>query len=186
MAIDAAGNVTAVALFLSKFTTALFGLHYQNGQWQNATQLTSWTRDSIYLGDIAVNSAGAVLATADDQAYYRITTKQKNTVLALRFTPGQGWDSEIAVFQEGTESYLRPMSIAWLGTNGTAVMVCQSSPSLVDLISSPGAGWSSGPPIPTQQGDSAAQLATGPNGDVLMIYVSQNGTPGLYATWLRP
>jgi hypothetical protein len=179
MAVDEAGNVTLVsAIQRGLYTVA--GFRYEGGVW-TAAQLLPWSRSGANpdnMGGVAISASGAVLVVVPTFFSADITN-----VSVFRYTPGQGWRTEVAASYDGGTSRSR---VAWF--NGTeAVVVYQdfstNPPVLRSAVHQNGA-WSSGPPIPGSFGTDFPGLGTAPTGEALLSMAVDG--QGVYMTWLRP
>jgi hypothetical protein len=179
IAVDESGNVTLVCAIQRVFYT-LAGFRYESGVW-TATQLLPWSRSGANpdnFGGVAISSAEAVLVVVPT-AY----TAGVASVSVFRFTPGQGWRTEIAATYAGGTSRCK---IAWFDGSGAVAIYEDFSNLSVPLTAAlyQNGAWGSAPPIPGGFTSGFAALATAPTGEVVLAIPVSGG--GVYVTWLRP
>ena len=155
------------------------GFRYEGGQWTTQQLLTPSASSPAtdQFGSIALNANGAVLIS--------VPTWDGSTgvnISLFRYTPGQGWDTEIAAHYNSTTG--SRCAVSWFeSTEAVVVYADHTLPaSLAAALYSNGA-WGSAPAIPGNFPDVAApKLAGAPSGEALL------GVPytAVYATFLRP
>jgi hypothetical protein len=180
ISVDPFGNVTAVTALtvgLEKFSVA--GFHYDGSAWQ-MTQLgpTSSIRTNLEnFGSIAQSPSGAVLAAAP------FSTGSQYSILAFRYTPGVGWDTETAGTQ--STSIATECRIAWY--QGDGAVVAYDNNDVEDVSIYINGAWSGGQPVADNYATPFPGMATAPNGDVVFVMTSAfTGSFGVVATWLEP
>jgi hypothetical protein len=189
MAVDASGNITLAAPLLVKSradsaaitrpTTqwSIGGFRYENGVWsmQQLTPLSASLPSLESFGSTALNANGAVLISVPLSDGF-----EGVNMTVFRYTPGVGWDTEIAAFYDNSSA--SRCKVAWFeGTE--AVLVYDAAGPLLAALYAIGA-WGSAPPIPGNfMNVNAPALAAAPTGEDL-LGVPQSG--GVYVTYLRP
>ncbi|MFN0103417.1 MAG: hypothetical protein ACKV2U_15170 [Bryobacteraceae bacterium] len=183
LTIDDGGNGTIfVPFYIGIRIQSLYGYRYENGRWRIGQKLLDWGQtffDLPNFGDAAVNSQGVVLGAITNRG----PSNQQFSM--FRFTPGQGWNHEIAA-EFPSASYTR-CRVAWLGAIGEAVGTYMFS-ELKSVVYTAGA-WALAPEIPGNYGTFFHETVTAPSGEVLLVFGADGGPPPLgapYATWLRP
>ena len=193
IAVDESGNVTLASSILAKARNAdddsatarptlkytIGGFRYEGGQWTTqqllAPSASSPATDQF--GSIALNASGVVLIS--------VPTWDGSTgvnISLFRYTPGQGWDTEIAAHYNSTTG--SRCSVAWFeSTEAVVVYADHALPASLAAALYSNGSWGSAPAIPGNFPDVAApKLAGAPSGEALL------GVPytAVYATFLRP
>jgi hypothetical protein len=193
LAVDEAGNVTFTATMSSTTRAAdsqearpapayvIDGFRYEGGAWsqQQLTSPSGSLPDLETSSGTALSSSGVVLiATPLSDGLHGVN------ITAFRYTPGIGWDTEIAAHYD-TSTEIR-CSAAWFeGTEAVVVYSDYSMPGipLVAALYSNGA-WGNGPAPPgNPSGVAYPALATAPSGEA---FLAMPDNPAVNVTFLRP
>jgi hypothetical protein len=190
IAVDNLGNIT-VATSLSVRANSISdatarptkqwsigGFRYENGVWsmQQLISPSGSLPDLENLGSTALNANGTVLISVP-----LFDGFQGTNITVFRFTPGIGWDTEIAASftNQGTISRSK---VAWFEGTDAVVVYSAAGVPLQGALYANGA-WGSGPAIPGNFTNvTFPALAGAPTGEALL------GVPlgGVYVTYLRP
>jgi hypothetical protein len=189
IAVDNSGNITLATPVsagvsdqgVSKPTRqwSVAGFRYESGVWsmQQLIAPSYSLPDLGSFGSTALNADGAVLI-----AVPLSNGGEGTNITVFRYTPGTGWDTEIAASYDMPGASL--CKVAWF--EGTEAVVVYSAytagvPLLAALYAN--GAWGSAPAIPGNFTDvSDPALSSAPSGEVLL------GVPlnGVYVTFLRP
>ena len=176
LTVDASGDAT----LLAPLSGAIYGFRYEGGRWKRGTQLLeTFIQFMLDYGDAAVNDSGVVLG-----AMTNFSPEGTQTLWIFRFTPGEGWNTEMAA-EISTPNNFSRCRVAWFGASGEAVATYQDS-ELRSVVYTDGA-WSRFPTIPGALSTASHETATAPTGEVLLLLDATDADPptGIVATWLR-
>jgi hypothetical protein len=164
-----------VDYFYRSHESTVYGFRYEGDRWQSSSPLL--TPASGYgsfddAGAMIVDASGMVVGVMGG------SSPQGQAEYAFRYTPGIGWDTEIAAYAPETtaQSYLGLFS-------GGEVALYQNNDDTEASLYQNGI-WSNLPPIPGYYLAYYVATASAPTGEMLLA--EQTAANTVVATWLLP